>query len=88
MVRNKETQYFQLDRFSLMINPACYLVMVSRSGPLESATTDASFPEWIFDSRHAIWLTEEEKPIAERARRGDEIKKFLKALLFGKASSR
>ncbi len=34
-------------------------------------------PDWIFDSRHAIWLTVEDLPIKDRATHGDRIREQL-----------
>jgi hypothetical protein len=82
--RNSEPQIFHYDRYGLMINPACYLVTVSQSAEAQTTEPLGNLPEWIFLSKHAIWLTEEEKPIAVRARHGDAIKKRLYALLRGR----
>ena len=38
-------------------------------------------PEWIFNSKNAIWLTEEDAPISIRADHGDVVRKRLSAEL-------
>jgi len=67
-------QQFQLGSFVLKLNPACYLVEVKRSERKLNSEPNPQVPSWIFESKHTIWLTDENKPIAERARSGEEIK--------------
>ena len=70
---------FCLGGYLLKVNPFAYLVEVdinpgTRSGNIRSEHA----PDWIFDSRHAIWLTVEELPIKDRALHGDQIREQLK----------
>jgi hypothetical protein len=74
-------QQFQLGSFVLTLNSACYLVEVKRSEHQRNSGPNSPVPSWVFESKHTIWLTDENKPIAERARSGDRIKQeVLKSL--------
>ena len=76
----RDLQVFQLKHYGLRINSACYLVTVSNTSQKEDSHRVQDLPDWVFTSKHAVWLTEEEEPIADRARNGDEIRKQLFAL--------
>jgi hypothetical protein len=59
---------------TLVCNKPSYTVKVERTGGIgipENPISD--LPDWVFSDR-AIWLTCEEKPMFQRASRGDEIK--------------
>lgn len=66
---------FYIDGFLLNISESAYLVRVEpANGDTALYAQAASLPGWIFNSAHAIWLTQENAPLLERARRGDEVK--------------
>ena len=66
---------FYVDGFLLKILESAYLVRVEpANGNTGRYTGTSNLPKWIFDSAHAIWLMQDDAPLIERARRGDEIK--------------
>lgn len=75
-------QQFQFGSFVLKLNPDCYLVEVKRSEQKFNSEPNPPVPSWVFESKHTIWLTDENKPIAERAQSGDRIRQeVLRSLL-------
>lgn len=71
-------QEYCLNRYVLKVNDFAYLVEIET----DRETTDGKIrledlPDWIFDSRHAIWLTVEDLPIKDRAAHGDQIREEL-----------
>lgn len=71
-------QEYCLNRYVLKVNNFAYLVEIET----DREKTDgkirlADLPDWIFDSRHAIWLTLEDLPIKDRAAHGDRIREEL-----------
>jgi hypothetical protein len=71
-------QEYCLNGYLLKVNDFAYLVEIAT----DSETTDGKIrledlPDWIFDSRHAIWLTVEDLPIKDRAAHGDRIREEL-----------
>ncbi|HJZ11218.1 MAG TPA: hypothetical protein VJ521_03655 [Acidobacteriota bacterium] len=76
------TLQFQVGPFELDVNDDCYLVSVreTRSGSNHQSRY-SEIPAWVFHSKHAIWLMDEESSILERATKGELIKKRL--LAFG-----
>jgi hypothetical protein len=75
---------YHLDGFLLKVNDFAYLVEIESTGekPARKANP-ADLPSWIFDSEHAIWLTDENLPIKDRAARGDRVKEKLMKFFFG-----
>ncbi len=64
-----------VDGFLLKILDSAYLVQVEpANGKSGSYARPQNLPKWIFKSAHAIWMTLEDAPLMDRARRGDEIK--------------
>ena len=78
--RNGDHKVVYLDRYGITLNAACYLVTVSNANSARLNDAIEELPDWVFNSKHTIWLTDEEKPIAVRARHGDQIRKRLLAL--------
>jgi hypothetical protein len=68
---------FLVDGFSLTLNSECYLVEVQERPEIQGVTEASILPDWIFESKHAIWLMEENKPIADRARDGERVRQVL-----------
>jgi hypothetical protein len=67
-----------LDGYLLKVNDLAYLVEVeiNRENKADRIRLE-DLPHWIFDSRHAIWLTLEDLPIKDRAAHGDRIREKL-----------
>jgi hypothetical protein len=71
---------FYVDGFLLRVFDSAYIVEVKpANGETGRYYKPASLPDWMFRSSHAIWLSEEDAPIFDRARKGDEIKKQILA---------
>jgi hypothetical protein len=70
-----EATSFYVHGFLLRIFDSAYLVEVR---PAEGETgyyrTPSTLPAWMFRSRHAIWLADEDAPILDRARKGENMK--------------
>ena len=67
-----------LDGYLLKVNDLAYLVEIEINRENKAGKIRLEhLPHWIFDSRHAIWLTVEDLPIKDRATRGDRIRKRL-----------
>lgn len=73
----KASQY-QVGSFELTVFNRAYLVEV-KTASTRSADPGviSSLPEWVFRSHHAIWLTDDESALQERALKGDVIKQTL-----------
>lgn len=84
------TNEFLVDGYRLTVFDDSFLIYVkSLETPAEKQISTVELPRWIFKSRNAIWLLEEESPMYERARRGDVIKHHLQDKLRNcKTSSR
>lgn len=69
---------YNLKGFNLTIYERAYLVEV-RSIVQELTFTDSPtrLPEWVFQSRHTIWLSEHGSTLLERAEQGEAIKRQL-----------
>jgi hypothetical protein len=65
-----------LEGYLLKVNELAYLVEIEMNQD-KKAGDQENLPEWIFDSRHAIWLTVEDLPLKERATHGDRIREKL-----------
>ena len=65
---------YRLGHFLLTVNSACYLVEVRECEQTDPDKQSSEIPSWVFESKHAIWLTDENKPIFERAKHGEKIK--------------
>ncbi len=69
------TARFYVDGFLLKVFESAYLVEVKpANGETGRYQSTSALPRWMFHSSHAIWLTEEDAPIVDRARKGDAIK--------------
>jgi hypothetical protein len=81
-------QYY-LHGFLLKVDDFAYLVEIKPTSekPLNK-DRPADLPDWIFHSQHAIWLTDENLPIKDRAARGDRIQEMLKRFFFGSRSKK
>jgi len=67
-----------LDGFHLRVNDFAYLVEIEINPESKACNIQLKdLPDWIFDSRHAIWLTVDDLPIKDRATRGDRIRENL-----------
>jgi hypothetical protein len=72
------TQNYCLQGLSLRVNDSAYLVEIELNISKETKKmSELDLPEWIFRSRHAIWLTVENGSIHDRAKHGDQIRKKL-----------
>ena len=71
-------QYY-LDGFLLKVDDFAYLVEIRPVDQKRSTEDNPKDPppSWIFQSEHAIWLTDENLPIKDRAARGDRIREKL-----------
>lgn len=69
---------YQVGGFELTVFDQAYLVEVKTapSNPAEPHLI-SGLPEWVFLSRHAIWLTDDEADLADRDRKGNQIKQSL-----------
>jgi hypothetical protein len=65
-----------LDGYLLKVNDLAYLVEIEMHHETKANDME-DLPDWIFDSRHAIWLTLENLPIKDRATHGDQIREKL-----------
>jgi hypothetical protein len=67
---------FYVNGFLLRVFDSAYLVEVKpANGETGYYQKPSSLPDWMFRSSHAIWLSEEDAPMVDRARKGDAIKK-------------
>ena len=70
---------FHVDSFELTVDTDSYIVAVREDpnpGGAQNACSD--LPNWVFQSKHAIWLAEDNVSLYERATRGEKIKERLK----------
>ncbi len=76
---------FYLDRYELIVDLGSYIV---EAHELHTAPpfvhTISDLPDWIFQSRLAIWLAEEGTSIYNRSVSGEKIRESLKSRLSGK----
>jgi hypothetical protein len=72
-----------LDGFLLHVDNFAYLVEIHASKKVSPDTAPEELPDWLFQSRHAIWLTDENLPIQDRAAHGESIRQKLKNYLNG-----
>jgi hypothetical protein len=83
----QHTNQFYLDGFLLSVDNYAYLVEIKSSEKKVIQDSGADeLPDWMFDSRHAIWLTDENLPIRDRAAHGESIRQKLKNYLFRRKS--
>jgi hypothetical protein len=72
------TKEFCFDDFALAIHGDAYLIKINTDLRVrDSCHRLTDLPEWIFNSKNAIWLTEEDAPISIRADHGDVVRKRL-----------
>ena len=71
---------FYVDEFKLTVHKDAFLVHVTilRESPSRQDASE-TLPDWIFNSRLAIWLLDENCPIYDRAKKGDAVKQKLAA---------
>jgi hypothetical protein len=76
-----QIQNYYLQGLSLRVNDSAYLVEIELNiSKNAKKISESDLPEWIFRSRHAIWLTVESGSIHDRAKHGDQIReKLMKA---------
>jgi hypothetical protein len=70
------------------VNHSAYLVEIELNIRKDTKKiSESELPEWIFRSRHAIWLTVENGSIHERAKRGEQIRqKLMKARMYKRSN--
>jgi len=70
-----QTMQFYVDGFLLRVFDSAYLVEAKpANGETGHYQKPSSLPDWMFRSSHAIWLSADEAPLVDRARKGDAIK--------------
>jgi hypothetical protein len=69
---------YVIDGFQLEINPAAYLVEVSTAKNAVNEQNVTELPDWVFQSKHAIWLTSGSAKMIDRALEGERVQKKLK----------
>lgn len=80
-----EITKFYLDRYELTVDVGSYIVEARElESPPPFVHTVTDLPDWIFQSRLAIWLTEEGTSIYNRSVSGEKIRERLWLLLSGK----
>jgi hypothetical protein len=81
-------QNYYLQELSLRVNDSAYLVEIELNIKKNGEKMSQSdLPEWIFRSRHAIWLTLENRSIYDRAKHGDQIReKLMKARMYERSN--
>ena len=67
---------FFFEDLVLTVCSEAFLVKV-QTGKRRRGHQLADLPDWVFDSRNAVWLTEEEAPLSVRGNHGDLIRKRL-----------
>ncbi len=71
---------FLVQQFQLEVNDAAYLVEVSvHNGNAEGVEELNKLPGWVFQSKHAIWLSRKSGTLIDRAMEGERIRKELKS---------
>jgi hypothetical protein len=71
---SEATSYY-IHGFLLRVFDSAYLVEVKpANGETGYYKKVSTLPAWMFRSPHAIWLTDEDGPIADRANKGESIK--------------
>ena len=69
---------FYFDGFVLSVDALTYLVRIRKSDYEASHQhRPEDLPDWIFGSKLAIWLLEEEAPMLQRSLEGEKIRNFL-----------
>jgi hypothetical protein len=77
-----EATNFYVEGFLLRIFDSAYLVQVKpANGETGFYQHPSSLPGWAFRSSHAIWLSDEDAPMVDRARTGESIKHQLMSRL-------
>ncbi|MCI0412288.1 hypothetical protein L0222_05730 [bacterium] len=73
--------------FQLILHPGSYIVEVMPENELVSFVNQTKeLPDWIFYSKHAIWLSRENTSIFQRAERGDQFKRIILSRLQSQAA--
>ena len=71
---SEATSYY-VHGFLLQVFDSAYLVEVKpANGETGYYRNPSTLPSWMFRSPHAIWLTDEDAPIVDRANKGESIK--------------
>ena len=68
---------YRIKEFVVTVDRSNYLVVVDRHSEDSGAKELELMPNWIFESRYAIWLTAGDAPIRIRAMEGEQIKQNL-----------
>ncbi|MCI0446814.1 hypothetical protein L0152_26890 [bacterium] len=74
----RHTIEYRIAGFQLVIYPNGFLVEVmpeNKIGPRKNNFEE--LPAWVFQSKHAIWLTRENASIFQRALQGERIKRSI-----------
>ena len=74
-MKTSQSSPLYIDGFLLSIVDSAYLIKVEpANGTTGKYSSAGNLPDWIFHSVHAIWLTQDDAPLMDRAIKGDEIK--------------
>ncbi|HSE40076.1 MAG TPA: hypothetical protein VLH08_04860 [Acidobacteriota bacterium] len=68
---------FVIEGFQLDLNHAAYLVEVTPVKNRQNEQNVKELPDWVFHSKHAIWLTSGSAELVDRAMAGERIKQKL-----------
>jgi hypothetical protein len=70
---------YRVDDLLISVRSSSLLVIVRRTGRPSGIDQFWELPEWVFTSRHVIWLSDEDLNVNIRARQGEQIKEWLMA---------
>jgi len=71
------TAHFHIHGLHLIVHPKSYTVEVKSEEPAGKEDLVEDLPNWIFDSRQAIWFSDKAATYFESAMFGDRIKEKL-----------
>lgn len=75
-MRDVTLTHYYVDSLELVVDPGSYLVEVRYLHDLPRGSHSVSdLPDWVFQSKLAIWLMDRGASIMERAMKGDQIRK-------------
>ena len=72
-----QVQEIRIDEYILRIWFESYLVEVRHDDTNADANYESEVPDWVFQSRLAVWLADKDAPIRQRALEGEKIKCIL-----------
>jgi len=72
-----DVMHYHVDDMLINVSPASYLVIVQRTEGPSYLNQVRDLPDWVFTSKHVIWLTDEKLTVGERARNGEVVKRSL-----------